>query len=152
MKKHFPLFITLVGAFSLGLFFLNKGKDPSKQEITVYHSKNCSCCEKWTEHLKKNGFTVNSIPVDDMQKVKMANNIPYSLSSCHTALVDGYIVEGHVPARAIQELLIKKPEGIKGIAVPGMPVGSPGMEGSYKEKYDVLTFGPTEKPKVFMSF
>ena len=103
--------------------------DPSLPVITVYKSPTCGCCSLWGEHLQANGFTVETVDVDDISTVKQQYGIPDSLSSCHTGVVDGYIIEGHVPASDIKRLLDEQPEAA-GLAVPGMPMGSPGMETS----------------------
>jgi hypothetical protein len=95
--------------------------------ITVYKSPTCGCCSMWGEHLEANGFTVEAVDVDDINAVKREYGIPEELSSCHTGVVDGYIIEGHVPAEDIVQLLEEQPEAA-GLAVPGMPLGSPGME------------------------
>lgn len=109
-------------------------------QIMIYRSPSCGCCEKWADHLRDNGFRVHLESRDDMQQVKAKQGIPHDLQSCHTALVDGYVIEGHVPAADIHKLLESKPEA-KGLAVPGMPVGSPGMEmGARKDPYQVILF------------
>lgn len=107
--------------------------------VTVYKSPTCGCCTKWEEHLRENGFRVVSVPREDMNAIKSEHGVPRGLQSCHTALVDGYAVEGHVPADVIRKLLTERPR-VKGVAVPGMPMGSPGMEGPHKDQYEVYTF------------
>jgi hypothetical protein len=114
----------------------------------VYKDANCGCCDKWVDHLRDNGFTVVSHDVDDLDAVKRRHNIDRSLHSCHTAEVGGYVVEGHVPADLIHRMLRERPP-IAGIAVPGMPVGSPGMEWTYKEPYDVIAFTATGGKTVY---
>jgi len=107
-------------------------------EISVYKSPTCGCCSKWVRHLETSGFKVKSYDVQDVNSYKDRYGVPVSLGACHTAVVDGYVIEGHVPAADIRRLLAERP-AIKGIAVPGMPAGSPGMEGPVTEKYDVLS-------------
>lgn len=108
--------------------------------ITVYKSPTCQCCGEWVSYLRDKGFEVETSDVEDMQRIKGQFNVPRELSSCHTGVIGGYVVEGHVPAEEIQRLLQEKPE-VAGITVPGMPVGSPGMErGSQRDPYNVLTF------------
>lgn len=111
--------------------------------VTVFKSPTCGCCAKWVEHMKKAGFVLNVNDVPNVADVKTANHVPPALSSCHTALVNGYVIEGHVPADVITKLLAERPAGVKGLAVPGMPMGSPGMEGdgSAKDHYSVMAFG-----------
>ena len=116
--------------------------------IHVYKSPTCGCCTKWIDHLKENGFEVISTNVPDVAPVKQANGVPASLGSCHTAIVEGYVIEGHVPASDITRLLAERPK-IVGLAVPGMPSGSPGMEGPHPEKYDVLAFDSDAKTTTF---
>lgn len=118
--------------------------------ITVYKSPTCGCCAKWVDHLEENGFEVESIDTPDVNVTKVQYGVPGELSSCHTAIVDGYVVEGHVPADVIKKMLADKPE-IVGIAVPGMPMGSPGMEGSRVDHYDVIAFQEDGARSVFAS-
>ncbi len=114
-------------------------QDTNATEVTVYKNPSCLCCTKWVEHLRANGFDVRAVDASDLAQIKGRYGVPSELASCHTAIVDGYVVEGHVPADIIQRLLKERP-AVAGIAVPGMPVGSPGMEGPYPEPYNVLTF------------
>jgi hypothetical protein len=110
-------------------------------EITVYKSPTCGCCLAWVDHLRANGFTVIVEEMRDLAAIKQKLGVPRDLEACHTATVDGYVVEGHVPAADIRQLLESKPDA-KGVAVPGMPIGSPGMErGDEKEAYSVILFG-----------
>ena len=113
-------------------------------EVTVFKSPTCGCCKAWVEHLRKHAegtaFLVIARDTSDVSSVKQTAGVPEQLHSCHTAFVNGYVVEGHVPAEDIQRMLKEKPK-IDGIATPGMPVGSPGMEiGSRKDPYDVVAF------------
>jgi hypothetical protein len=107
--------------------------------VEVYKSPTCGCCVGWIEHLEANGFRVKARNVEDMTSVKRAMGIAPALSSCHTAQVEGYIIEGHVPAQDIVRLLRERP-ALVGLAVPRMPIGSPGMEGPNPETYRVLGF------------
>lgn len=115
--------------------------------IEVWKSPSCGCCEGWIAHLKAEGFTVAKHDVDDVEPIKAANGVADDLASCHTAIVDGYVVEGHVPATDIRRLLAERP-AVKGIAAPGMPAGSPGM-GSAAEHYDVVSFDAAGGRKTF---
>ena len=108
--------------------------------VKVYKSPTCGCCSKWIDHLRSNGFEVQATDLPDVNPLKHENGVPRRLRSCHTAFVGGYVVEGHVPAADVRRLLEERPE-ISGIAVPGMPIGSPGMEGPNPEHYEVLSFG-----------
>ncbi len=121
----------------------------STVEITVFKDANCGCCKSWVEHLRKHSFTVVAKDTADLSGVKLVGRVPERLHSCHTAFVNGYVVEGHVPAADIQRLLKEKPK-IAGIAVPGMPAGSPGMEmGGVRDAYDVIAFNRDGTTKVF---
>lgn len=108
-------------------------------EITVYKSPTCGCCKLWIDHLKSNGFTVKAHDTENVAAHKQRLGVLPELASCHTAVVNGYVIEGHVPAADIKRLLKEQPK-IIGLAVPGMPMGSPGMEGPVKETYEVKTF------------
>jgi hypothetical protein len=105
--------------------------------ITVYKTPTCGCCGLWVEHLKKNGFEVAAHDLRTTAPAHKKYGIPDELASCHTAVVDGYVVEGHIPADIVRKLLKERPP-IAGIVVPGMPIGSPGMEGPNPKPYDVL--------------
>lgn len=112
-----------------------------KSKVTVYKSETCGCCANWVEHMKAAGFDVTATNVSDIDQVKRTYGVPASAASCHTALVNGYVVEGHVPADAVQRMLREKPK-FAGLAVPGMPMGSPGMEmpGGRKDPYAIMSF------------
>jgi hypothetical protein len=121
-------------------------------DIVVYRSPTCECCGRWLEHLKKNNFNVKDIVTDDIQAVKNKYGVSEAMASCHTAIVDGYEVEGHVPANDIMKLLKTKPK-IVGIAVPGMPGGTPGMEmGDRKDAYKVMSFDRENHYEIFNSY
>lgn len=107
--------------------------------VHVYKTATCGCCAKWVDHLREAGFAVTVEDTRDLMAVKRREGIPTDLSSCHTALVNGYVVEGHVPASVVQAFLDEAPQA-RGLAVPGMPMGSPGMEGLRSEAYDVYAF------------
>jgi len=108
--------------------------------LEVYKSPTCGCCGDWVDHMKENGYTVEVHDTDNMQAIKEKAGILPGGGSCHTAFIDGYVIEGHVPASDVDRLLAERPEG-KGLTVPGMPVGSPGMEmGDRVDTYDVLLF------------
>ena len=120
------------------------------QAILVHKDPNCGCCAGWVQHLKDAGFTVTVQETAQLQAVRKRLGVPGDLAACHTAEVAGYVIEGHVPASAIRQLLEKRPVAV-GLAVPGMPAGSPGMEGGTPQKYDVVLFG-TSGRQSFMQF
>jgi hypothetical protein len=120
-------------------------------EIVVYKDPNCGCCAKWVEHMRKNGFEVRVEDTGSMAAVKQRFGIGMGLASCHTSVIGDYVFEGHVPATAIARFLEERPDA-NGLAVPGMPVGSPGMEmGDRVDPYDVVTFDATGSTGVYES-
>jgi len=118
------------------------------EEIVVYKSPTCGCCTKWVDHLEDNGFSVKVHNRSNMGPIKAELGVPRHLQSCHTAKVSGYVVEGHVPADEITRLLTERPQ-VRGLAVPGMPMGSPGMEGLRKDAYDVLAIQDNGRTTVY---
>ena len=118
--------------------------------ITVHKDPTCGCCSGWVQHLQNAGFVTKVLDTSDIDAVKKRLGVPDDLAACHTAQLAGFIIEGHVPAAALKRFLAEKPEAT-GLAVPGMPIGSPGMEGGTPEKYDVVLFGQNG-PRTYMSF
>jgi hypothetical protein len=116
--------------------------------VTVYKDAGCECCVKWIKHLSANGFVVSPHDVANIDEIKRTMNVPPALASCHTAVVDRYVIEGHVPADVIKKFLAEKPTSL-GLAVPGMPMGSPGMEGARTEHYNVLAFERNGSTRVY---
>lgn len=117
-------------------------------EMLVYKSPTCGCCSKWVEQMRQQGFAVTTKDLDDVTPVKQELGVPASAHSCHTAVVDGFVIEGHVPAADIKRLLAERPK-VTGLAVPGMVTGSPGMEGPNPQPYDVVSFDARGKTAVF---
>lgn len=146
MKRRDFLAIAAVVAF-------NPAKAPSASapRIEVYKSPACGCCGKWAEHLRQSGFAAVVNDIHDLPGFRTKSGVPKALASCHTALVDGYFVEGHVPAADIWNLLKNRPKAI-GLAVPGMPTGSPGMDAPHAEPYDVLLVQADGTTRVFRSY
>lgn len=120
-------------------------------EITVYKSPTCGCCKKWIKHMERNGFKVITHNVPDVAPIKRENGVGQHLASCHTALVDGYVIEGHVPAKEVKRLLKEKPVAT-GLTVPGMVTGSPGMEGPRSDPYTVLLFNRSGDTAVYQKY
>lgn len=128
------------------------GQQQQRPTVEVYKSATCGCCRKWVEHLEANGFSVRTTNREDLADLKAKHGVPRRVQSCHMAIVNGYVVEGHVPAADVQRLLKERP-AIVGLAVPGMPIGSPGMEvpGRKAQPFDVLTFDKDGQTQVFAS-
>jgi hypothetical protein len=118
--------------------------------VEVFKTPTCGCCSKWVDHMRANGFTVRTSDLNDLTQIKKSRGVPARVESCHTAVVNGYVVEGHVPASDVHRLLKEKP-AISGIAVGGMPAGSPGMEypGTKAQAYDVMSFDKSGAMRVF---
>lgn len=142
-----------IAATGLGASLVMAQQKAAANTVVVYKTATCGCCGIWVEHLKVAGFQVetHNVEADKVAAVGKDAGVTDELSSCHTAKVGGYVVEGHVPAADIQRMLREKP-AIAGIAAPGMPLGSPGMEaGGRKEAYDVIAFTKDGKKSVFAS-
>lgn len=118
-------------------------------ELTMYKNPSCGCCQGWADYMQENGWTAKVIATDEIDQIKRQFGVPARLESCHTAIIDGYVVEGHVPVAAIEKLLKERPKAT-GLSAPGMPQGSPGMSGD-KEPFIVYLFGPSGA-KPFMQF
>jgi len=145
---------SLAAAAVLAVVLAAGGATPSPAlaaDIVVYKSPSCGCCSKWVDHLRANGHAVQTRLMEDLDLIKKMAAVPERLQSCHTAMVDGYVIEGHVPARDVARLLSERPKA-KGLAVPGMPTGSPGMEGGAPEPYDVMLFQPDGRASVYSRY
>lgn len=120
--------------------------------IDVHSDPNCGCCGDWVAHLEEHGFEVNHHREGNVREIKMANGVTPELASCHTALIDGYVIEGHVPASDIKRLLEERPD-VAGLSVPGMPHGSPGMETGRVDDYAVLSWHHEgQTPEIFREY
>ncbi len=134
----------------LSLFLLSCATASAQSEITVYKSPTCGCCKNWIGHLQQNGFKVKAIDMANVAPKKIEFGITPQTASCHTAIVEGYVIEGHVPADDIKQLLKTRPKNIRGLTAPGMPVGSPGMEqGGQKQPYAVLSIDQQGQTRIF---
>lgn len=135
------LLLAIVALMVLAVEALWAGPAPGATQIpiTVYKTPNCGCCALWAEHMQENGFAVEMKSVSETQTLRTQLGIPDHLASCHTAVVGDYWVEGHVPADLVSRLLAENPEHVEGIAAPGMPLGSPGMEAPNAPTYEVVT-------------
>ncbi len=147
------MFLSRTFTLAALIFFLNAGHQSIADEITVYKSPTCGCCTAWVDHLKAAGFEVKAINRDDMGSIKKQYGVSEKLASCHTAIIDGYVLEGHVPAADVKRLLKDKP-AIIGLTAPGMPMKSPGMQakGLPPKDYDVLAFDKQGKVSVFSHY
>jgi hypothetical protein len=121
---------------------------PAAPQLTVYKSPTCGCCGKWVDYMRANGFTAAVTNVPDVSPIKTKNGVPSRLASCHTTLVGGYVIEGHVPVEDVRRLLKEKP-AVVGLAAPGMPAGSPGMDMPDSPAYDVVSFDKDGHTRVF---
>ena len=135
-------------ALTLALFWDVRA---ATNEVTVYKTATCKCCGLWVKHMRDNGFLVKVQDVPSTDEYRSKHGVPEQLSSCHTAIVEGYTIEGHVPAAEIQRLLKERPKAA-GLAVPGMPLGSPGMEAARSEKYAVLLFNRDGTTSVYKEY
>lgn len=144
------LTLTLAAVAAVGTAVVAQRPAQAKgPEVTVYKSPTCGCCGKWIDHMKAAGFQTKVVDMDDLTEIKQASGVPMRLRTCHTAVVANYVIEGHVPADLIRKMLAEKPAAA-GIAVPGMPAGSPGMEvAGQKDAYDVLLFDKAGKTTVY---
>lgn len=137
-------FLTILGTAGAVVAMRPALAEAGLPKVVVSKDPSCGCCSGWVEHLKAAGFPVEVRETSEINRLKVRLGVPNALASCHTAEVSGYVVEGHVPADAVKRLLAEKPRA-KGLAVPGMPVGSPGMEvaGEENDTYEVVLFGPS---------
>ncbi len=143
MSRLLMLSVLLFGAAPLlaaSPWDLPRQGHEGSRAITVYRSPSCGCCKGWIEHLQRHGFEVTDVLQDDVSPIKQQHGVTQELASCHTAVIDGYVIEGHVPADDIKRLVAEKPK-LVGLSVPGMPVGTPGMEmGPRKDPFAVVGF------------
>lgn len=154
-KNHIYLLIIvgLVGILGYQIWNINTGGEDrtakiGASEVVMYKNAGCQCCTKWGEQMEQAGFTVTEKPTDQLAAIKIDQGVPYNLGACHTALVGNYVIEGHVPIADVQRLLKEQPDAI-GLAVPGMPAGSPGMESPNPQAYNVYLISEDGSPQVF---
>ena len=144
-----------IGKLALGIFLGAAVQSTAvlaeEPKITVYKSPTCGCCTKWVSHLQENGFEVETVDLKDLRMIKSMSGIKPEQASCHTAKVGDYVVEGHVPADDIKRLLAERPDA-RGLTVPGMPKGSPGMEHPNPDHYQVLLLGNDGTTEVFAEY
>jgi hypothetical protein len=147
---RFPIVVVVTGLVGLSLQACSTpAAQPALPTMVVHKTPTCGCCEKWVSHMRQAGFTLDVRNIDDTTAERAKAGVPSELASCHTGVVDGYAVEGHIPATVVKRMLQERPK-IAGIAAPGMPVGSPGMEQpGYGEPYDVIAFDKSGKRSVY---
>ncbi len=151
MKKEKLLVFGVLLLAMTGVMADEKTKSFDLTKVEVYRSPSCGCCSKWIKHLEENGFVVDDFVTEDMDGIKSKYGVTSDVASCHTALVGGYVVEGHVPAIDIRKLLKIKPVAT-GISVPGMPAGTPGMEVGRVDPYNVVLFSEKQKKRIFSKY
>jgi hypothetical protein len=142
MKRFYKLLLALLLSMPLSAL--------AGTAATLYKNPNCGCCEGHAEYLRENGFDVEIIPTHDLAAIKQEHRVPEALAGCHTTLVGNYVFEGHVPVESINRVLEERPM-IKGLTVPGMPAGSPGMGGAKRGPLHVYYLGDGERPKIYAS-
>ncbi|MCL2076489.1 MAG: DUF411 domain-containing protein [Betaproteobacteria bacterium] len=150
--RHAIILITAVFVGSIFAGYFSDGGGAAladEHKVVMYKDPNCGCCGKWADHMRSNGFIVEEIETSKVREIQQEAGVPLGLGSCHTAKVGGYVIEGHVPAQDVKRLLTERP-ALAGIAVPFMPLGSPGMEGPYEaERYNVIGFTSGGATEVF---
>lgn len=151
-NRYLKLFAVWLVAIAVILLTISASAEAAENalEISVYRDPSCSCCGSWMKYLTAQGFQPRNIPISNIDAFKQEHSVPNDLVSCHTAVVNGYVIEGHVPAPEIKRLLAERPDDVTGIAVPGMPTGTPGMEsGNVREPYAVFSFDQQGNAKIF---
>ncbi len=155
MKNRIIALLVILAA-GFGAFLLKPYITPnaaaSPKEMEVYKSASCGCCNAWIIHAEKEGYKVKATNTEEMYIYKTAAKVPERLQSCHTTIIGDYVIEGHVPMREIKRLLQEKPKGAIGLAVPGMPSGSPGMENGRYDSYDVIIFFEDGRAEIYASY
>lgn len=139
-RRSFLAALTGAALVSVNVSIATAASTSASGNMTIYKTPWCGCCGAWVDHIKAHGFSVDVVEMDDLAGIKDRYGIAPQLQSCHTGVIDGYVVEGHVPARDVAKLLAERPAA-RGLSVPGMPIGSPGMEqGDHQDPYAVLLF------------
>lgn len=153
MKRQFTIaaVLTALASFGVASSYAQRPAAPGPL-VQVYKTPTCGCCANWVKHLQDHGFTTRVTDMNDLSELKAKHGVPGAAQSCHTATVDGYVLEGHVPATDVRRMLKERP-AIAGIAVPGMPIGSPGMEvpGRKPDAYKVVSFDRQGQMAVYAS-
>ena len=146
------VFTTNISSAGPSAWDIAKESYAGTKNITVYRSSDCDCCKDWINHLKKHAFNIIDRPTNKLSAIKQKYGVPKNMASCHTATIDGYVIEGHVPADDIKKLLKARPN-ITGLSVPKMPHGTPGMErGNRKDPFAVIQFNKSGKAELFKEY
>ena len=148
-KSYWPVLAVITAFAVFAVWLAIPSTSQAEADVVVYKSPSCGCCSLWIEHLRENGLEVDIVSVVNTGKVHNRVGVPRKLGSCHTAVVGDYWVEGHVPADLVQKLMSEQPANIRGIAAPGMSIGSPGMEGPDATEYKVLAYDAVGKTNVY---
>lgn len=141
--------LTRLTALASGVLVAHGSSAQTKIPIAVYKDKSCGCCHQWVEHMKASGFAATVTDTSNLAPIKSRYKVPSKLESCHTAIVGTYVIEGHVPASDVKTLLARKPAGVVGLSIPGMPRSAPGMDLEPFQPYTVLTFDAKGATTVF---
>ena len=147
--ESYPTRRSVLTLLAAALLPISTAPATDQLSITVHKDQNCGCCSGWVRHLQENGFAARIVETTQLDAVRKRLGVPDDLAACHTAILAGYVVEGHVPVKALKRILAERPQAT-GLAVPGMPGGSPGMSGP-EETYEVVLFGPTGQ-RTYMRF
>lgn len=150
-SRRQALSLAVSGLAAVATAVAGRSASAALRQIVVYKTPECGCCGLWSAELRQNGFGVRVIELEDITPIKRQALVPGNLETCHTAFIDRYVIEGHVPVDAIDKLLLEQPDVI-GIAVPGMPAGSPGMPSVRREPFDAIAFAADGRQTLFMSF
>ncbi|MEO8484214.1 MAG: DUF411 domain-containing protein [Acidobacteriota bacterium] len=154
MSRHFSrreICGVLLGTAAAAVAWPRGVAGQAKPTLIVYKDPGCGCCEAWVTHMKANGFAATVTNTSNVDAIKKQHGVTDALASCHTALVGGYVIEGHVPAADVTRLLTEKPKTIKGLTIPGMPASAPGMDLKPFKPYTVLSFDAQGKTAVYAS-
>ena len=146
--------VAATGALAIAVWPTGESDQDGATEMVVYKTPTCGCCDYWVDHVRDAGFTVTAHDIShaELNQKKREGGLGYGMASCHTAFIEGYTIEGHVPAAEIRRLLEQQPD-VAGLTVPGMPIGSPGMEqGDRQDAYEVLSFQRDGRTEIFAEY
>lgn len=142
----------VIGAGATALIVDRDAGAADHPEMTVYMTPQCGCCGDWVDYMEEAGFETERVLKQDLTGIKLEHGLTRELASCHTALIDGYVIEGHVPAEEVERLLQEQPEDLRGLSVPGMPHGTPGMETGRVDPYNVVAFNEAGEAWIYAAY